>query len=281
MNNRISYKTDNFLELGQDLKRASICISADGCSFTACKPGTKEILAFLHEPIFMHNQGLLEYKIENILISNKWLTELEYNRIDVIIDSKLLAFVPEISFSETMLDKYLVPTSSSDSKLRYSKIKESSLYAVFEDFTWTDGLLAQYFNCKDIRHSHNMSLLTDRTETTKRKTVVSCHLSANHLYVCAMNRNTELLNYISVDIVSKEDVLYYLLKVIRSLPTPPNEISLNFSGLLNSSFIRFMKRNLKDVEIVVCENEVPWAVNDKNGCWTEYYDLLKLCQCES
>lgn len=281
MDNKVLYKSDDFLEDNSSLKEISICVGADGYSFACVKPESREIEAFMHEPISLQSSSMHEYKFESVLLNNEWLTEPEYSKVNVLLVNGSAAFVPEECFSDISLDKYLVPTLGEDSELRYMKIEDKPLYLVFESFLWLETMLRQYFKSNDFRFSHILSALTDHAETTKKNIVVSCCLTHNHLYVSAVKSGLELVNYTSVNVASKEDILYYLLKQIRSLSASPNEVSINFSGEVESTFINLVKSNLRDYEIVVCKEGVSWDLNGQKDNRTKHYNLLSLCQCGS
>ncbi|MFV0345060.1 MAG: DUF3822 family protein [Bacteroidales bacterium] len=277
MSKSVIYKPDDFSEAKHNLRGISICISTDGFSFTCCKPEVREMFAFMYEPISLQNVSMLEYKIESIFMENTWLTRPNYSAIKVLIEDKAATPVPEAFFSEKTLDKYLC--SSGDMELKYSKIDGKPLYVVYESYSWLEPLLGRYFKYNELQFKHILSSLTDRTETSKKKIVVSCHIAPTRAYMCAMRGKGELLNYSSVDVSSKEDILYYLLKLIHSIPISPDDLSVNFSGVLDSDFINFFKKNLRGLELLVCKDGVVWNAKYDKDYRTEHYNLLKFCQC--
>ncbi|MCM5662876.1 DUF3822 family protein [Galbibacter mesophilus] len=249
--------------LSKNFKELSIQVSLSGLSFCILDTAQNKIEKL---DTVSFNQKVTPEKLQTHL--NTWfekesIKSINFQRINVIHENELSAFIPKSLFNESNLSNYLkynVKLLETD-YINYDELTSHDIFNVYVPFTNINNYLFEKFG--DFEYKHFSTVLLETLFKVPKKNdaeTVFVHVCENHFEIVVLHQK-KLILYNTFSYQEKEDFLYYLLFTIEQLNLNPEETPTYLFGAISKEHALYTLaykyiRNLEIIEISSNNKEV-------------------------
>lgn len=262
----------------------SIQVSLDGYCFSVLDTRRNKYILLKNYlfPEETDNEKLLSH-IAGLQEKDEFLLK-DYRSVSVILVSEKSTMVPLPLFIESNIEKYFAFNHglSSDSEVRYNRLKQTDAVNIFPVATTLEKIILQRFPnarlyCQSTPFVEKI-LMDGKNKTQDARIYVNVHKSFIDIVVARHNK-IELMN--SFRYKTESDFTFFILYVFDQLKLNPDEVPVNFCGEIkkDSSHSELIKSFLGKVNFEKYSTQSLYSYTLANVPAHRFYNLLNLYHC--
>lgn len=207
----------------------SIQVSLDGFSFSVINPIEHQLVAFKNAPLKISSNSLLARRFEE-WIKTEDIFGKPFKKIRIIVFTNLFTLIPE---KYTALDarkeiSNLVLGNNSETEVAEIKLDNLHSTLLFSLPPGLNEIIGQYFS--DYEISHPIQLVTGNGTELKDEFQLILVFDSNSFYLTLLQKDKILVNN-SFIAVHANDVIYYILTVIKQFNISSHSLELSYTGI--------------------------------------------------
>lgn len=265
--------------------KLSIQVSLNGFSFCCMDDRTKRFVA-LKDYSIANLSGTFDelcFQIERIVKEDELLNR-PYKEVKCMLVSQMYTLIPSEFFIKEKSFEYLkslIPFSEKEVEVHYSRIKNSSIVAVYAiPVTITSA----------IREAHPTATFYNQcvpqiNKQLAEKTTSQYQLSIfthNNLVGFSLMDNGKLKIYTTYNIESTSDLVYYALLLLKEHDIKPADVEVYVSGTVEKQSPRFaeLSQYLPNLALDLVPKGFEYSYLFKYKAEHQFANLFKLVECE-
>ena len=218
-----------------DLKKTfeyilSIQVSLDGFSFSVVCPTKNKLLVFNHTPLKISSESLITRRF-NDWISSESLLSRTFKKVRVILFSKEFTLVPEKYFNSEIKAEIpdLLFENKKDTEIAENIIIDQKSRIIFSLPNGLHKVISEHFGeCEII---HPIKLVANQHFKTDKEYDLNLIIETGNFYITLLKDDKIFLSN-NFDYTHTNDLIYYVLTILKQLSISPKETELVYSGTL-------------------------------------------------
>ena len=204
----------------------SIQVSLDGFSFSILNENL--LLAFQHTPLKISNEKFIARRFQEWL-ENKELLQLEFKKINVVIDTHIFTLIPVEIYSNDKSNELLLPLFDIQSEVEteshfIEKFNANLLFAISKKLK---TIFLDSF--KNVDFLHPLNNIAGKLPYNTEKHSLILYINSHHLYVLLYNESNLLLAN-SFKNSHPNDTIFFLLTALKQLDISIKNTHLYLAG---------------------------------------------------
>lgn len=276
---------DETLDLNStNLYHLSIQVSLDGFSFCILNSVNNKFIVLKHFPFdYKINPDIIFEKVERI-ISKEELLNKKYKSVNAIYKSRKYTIIPSELFEIKNAKLYFENNHilSDLDELHYFKLKSieaTTLFAIPNQIA--NPIVNKFEDCKIYHHIYPLieEALKASLQNPDNKFI---YLNINNSYFDIISvLGGKLLMHNSFKYVTDNDILYYILFIIKQLNWNVSELNLQVIGNIskNKSIYKLLSSQFDHTKIIQLDKNYIYSYKLNNINTNEFNNLLKLNSC--
>ena len=237
----------------------SIQVSLDGFSFSVVCPAENKLMAFKSTLLKISSNSLISRHFKE-WINSEELLQKPFKKTRIIVFSNKFTLIPE-KYSSDELKKeipHLLFEENSELEIAENIINNLEARLIF---TLPNGLnnviREQIGECEII---HPIKIVTNDLSETESKNRLLIIFDSENFYVMLFNKNKILLSNCFKQ-SHANDIVYYVLTVLKQLDIEPQTTELLYAGKLNQEdeIINILKKYINKTDILSGNNPIQIA----------------------
>jgi hypothetical protein len=240
----------------------SIQVSLNGFSFSIVDSEINKLLYFKEKRLKISNMGLTARHFED-WCQQEPLLKAEYLKKKIITDSRLFTLVPIHLYDETKKEQICSKLFDSDKEIFIDNdIEEIQAKLIFGIHQNINEVIQSDFN--DFEQIHPLKQIISSCSKHSNKNEMCLYFSENNFTV-AIFKQAQLLFVNNFEYHHINDVVYYLLTVLKEMKISTKTIKLNYTGNLHpgSGLRSTLKKYFPKNERLAPSVEISLPLTDK------------------
>lgn len=207
----------------------SIQVSLNGFSFSVVCPAKNKLLAFNHTPLKISSESLITRRF-NDWISSKSLLSKTFKKVRLILFNKEFTLVPEKYFNSEIKAEIpdLLFEKKKNTEIAENIIIDQKSRIIFLLPNGLHKIITSYFGEYEIIHP--IKLVANQHVKTDKKYVLNLIIERGNFYITLFKKDKIFLCN-NFDYVHTNDLIYYVLTILKQLSISPKETELVYYGI--------------------------------------------------